>query len=220
MDRKERRRRERERKKIEENLRKETSRPDDGNTKRPTRLRRLSQFFPKTISGTKLLWRLFAAGLTITAGYALFHPHISLEPGIVLNPGDQLTTQFDAVNDSPIFNINNLKPSCYTLLVETTNRVTQRGLPGLPSPTVPVLGPKDRTTIVCRPWVGGLGAGAGNVTTAYIVMAVSYEQDWWPFSINQRFPLKGVIDSQNHVFWTHITASELRNMSPQPPVSK
>src|SRR6266404_5033790 len=121
------------------------------------------QYFGKTISRTKLLWSLVLGGLAFLGGYALLRPHISVEPGIVLNPGDPFSTQFDAMNDSLIFDVTEIKPSCYTLLVQTTNNVELRGLPARPLPMIPTLGPRDKTTITCPPFIGGLGAGSGNV---------------------------------------------------------
>ena len=166
------------------------------------------------------MWGLVGAVLALAGGYALFRPHVSIEPGIVLVPGDPYSTQFDTTNDSALFDIKNLKPSCYTVFVETDHDVQLASLPSLPLPTVPLLGPREKTTMSCRAWIGGLGAGTGNVTKAYIIVGVSYEQDWWPGVMSQTFPLRGVIDSQKGVHWTHITPSELQAMSRPSPVSK
>jgi hypothetical protein len=60
-----------------------------------------------------------------------------------------------------------------------------------------------------------MGAGAGNVITAYIVIWVRYTQEWWPGLKTQIFPLRGVVDSQKGVHWTHITRGELEALLKQ-----
>jgi hypothetical protein len=214
MDRHERRRRRR----LEEKLRKklgkellvkESSPPRTEHVESLPLQSRARQYFARAISRTKLLWGFVVSALTLLGGYALLFPHVSVEPGLLLNPGDPFSTQFNVTNDSLVFNVKELNPSCYTVFVETTNRVRLNGLPPRPSPSIPWLAAREKTTITCPPWIGGLGAGAGNVITAYIVITASYEQEWWPLQRFQTFPLKAVVDSQNGVHWTHITLPEL-----------
>src|SRR5262249_6687284 len=94
--------------------------------------------------------------------------------------------------------------------VITSHNVGLTGLPPRPQPSIPRLKPQEKATITCPPWMGGFGAGAGNVLAAYIEIDVSYKQDWWPFDQRERFPLKGVIDSQNGIHWTAITPEQLQ----------
>jgi len=209
MDRRERRRRERERKKMEVKLREETSQPhkdDKGGVLQS----RAKSYFGKTISGTKLVKGLFFSGLALASGYALFHPHVSVEPGILLNPGDPFSTQFTVTNDNRILGVQNLRSSCSTVFVETDHNIRLVGLPARPSDVIPRLGPQEQTTIDCPSWVSGFGGGVRNVVKSYIAIRVSYIQDWWPLSKNQVFPFKGATDSQKSVHWTHRTPSDFK----------
>jgi hypothetical protein len=168
---------------------------------------KIRQLFEFVVSKTKLLPSIVFGVLTLLGGYALIRPSISVEPGLLLNPGDPFSTQFEVKNDSSILDVTDIQPSCETIDVETSNNVGMVGLPGIPSPTIPVLEPGQKTTITCSSWVGGLGGGAGKVLTAYIEVDVSYK--WWWFQKVQVFPLKGVITSQGEVHWTPITTPEL-----------
>jgi hypothetical protein len=214
MDRHERRRRRRIEEKLRKKLGKEPMSKETSSARREhveslPQNRKGRRYLTRAISRTKLLWGIVVSALTLLGGYALLRPHVSIEPGLLLNPGDPFSTQFDVTNDSLVFDIKDLNPSCYTVFVETTNRVRLNGLPPRPSPSIPWLGAREKTTTSCPPWIGGLGAGAGNVTTAYIVITILYRQEWWPFQGTQAFPLKGVVDSQKGVHWTHITLPEL-----------
>jgi hypothetical protein len=166
------------------------------------------QYFDQAISRTVPLASLVVTGLAFLGVYP-FLPHVSVDPGLLLNPGDPFTTRFDVKNDNPIFSVTDFHPSCYTIHVITDHNVGMEGLPPRPAPTIPLIEPLAQTTIDCPPWVGGLGAGAGNILTAFIEIDVSYNQNWWPLVKSQRFPFKGVVDSQKGVHWTHITTSEL-----------
>jgi len=124
MDRRERRRRKRLEAKLKEKLSvKESSPPHIEHKESPTRLKRILQVFQKTVSGTKLLWSLVGAVLALLAGFALFRPQVSLDPDILLNPGDPFSTEFSVTNRNRIFTAKDLRPACYTIFVETSNNV-------------------------------------------------------------------------------------------------
>ncbi|MGB2677052.1 MAG: hypothetical protein WAN12_08230 [Candidatus Acidiferrum sp.] len=164
----------------------------------------------KTISRLTKLVNFVVIILAFLGGYVLFRPNVSVDPDLLLNPGDPFSTQFSVTNENVIFDVKDLQPFCRTIHVMTSHNIGMFGLPGIPSQTIPVLSARQKTTITCREWIGGLGAGAGDVLAAYIEIDVSYRQNWWPREKTQRFPFKGVIDSQKAVHWTHITPMELQ----------
>jgi hypothetical protein len=210
MDRRERRRR----KRVEEKLKRKLSfrESSQANIERAKSSRQSSarKYFTHALSRTKLLLGLVLSGLTLLGGLALFRPHVSVDPDLVLDPGDPFSTQFNITNQNVLFDVKNLQSFCRTIYVITSHNVGLSGLPPRPSPSIPQLGSQEKTTITCPPWIGGLGAGAGNVLVAYIEMDISYRQDWWPVERQERFPLRGVRDSQNGVHWTHITLQQLQ----------
>jgi hypothetical protein len=209
MDRHERRRRKRVENKLRKKFEKESSRAQverAGLPQEPSG----RKYLTRAISRTKLLFGLVLSGLTLLGGLALFRPHVSVDPDLVLDPGDPFSTQFNITNQNLLFDVKNLRPSCRTIYVITSHNFGMSGLPPRPSPPITELEPQQKTTITCPPWVGGLGAGAGNVLVAYIEMDVLYRQDWWPVERQERFPLRGVRDSQNGVHWTHITLEQLQ----------
>jgi hypothetical protein len=175
----------------------------------PVTVRRWESF-RKTVSGTRVLWGLILAALAWLGAYALLRPNVSIDPELLLNPGDPFSTQFIVTNENVIFDVKDVQPSCRTIHVITSNNVGQFGLPPRPSPPIPLLSARQKTTINCPTWIGGLGAGAGNVLKAYIEIDVSYRQEWWPGEKTQRFPFKGMVDSLHGVHWTHITLAELQ----------
>lgn len=211
MDRKERRRRARELKKKEDKLKKEGPRPHTEHNESIPRRTSARAYLARLTSRTrKLLWALAGAALALVGAYPSIRPHISVEPNTVLNPGDPFSTQFSVTNENLIFDTKDLQPSCRTIDVVTSHNVGMFGLPPRPSPPIPRLGPREKTTVTCPPWIGGLGAGAGNVLVAYIEIDISYRQNGWPLEEQERFPLRGVRDSQSGVHWTHITPEQLK----------
>lgn len=197
MNRHERREKERELKKREEKIRKEEERfrkePGPQN-----RLRWVGQ----------VILAIIGLGLGFGSYLAVARPHVSVEPALLLNPGDPYSTQFSVTNENSLFAVRDLHPSCRTIDVVTSNNVGMFGMPPRLSPPIPRIEPRAASTIACPPWIGGLGAGAGNVIRAFIEIDVAYKQAWWPFEQTQRFPFKGVIDSQKGVHWTHRTLSD------------
>jgi hypothetical protein len=211
MDRHERRRRKRLEAKLERKIRgKETSQLPADHKESPLLQQRGLRALLNTASIAKILWSLVLAGLALLGGYGLVRPSVSVDPNLLLNPGDPFSTQFSVTNENVLFDVHDLHPSCRTIQVITSNNVGLLGLPPRPSPAIALLSARQKSTINCPPWIGGLGAGSGNVLTAYIAIDVSYKQDWWPSEKGQTFPFKGVIDSQKGVHWTHITLPELQ----------
>ena len=58
------------------------------------------------------LWALAVAALTLLGGYAIFRPHVSVEPQVALNPVDPYTTQFNIKNENSVFDIHNVDAVC------------------------------------------------------------------------------------------------------------
>jgi hypothetical protein len=215
MDRRERRWRERERKKIEEKLKKEASRTRTTNTKEGSLRQRAREYFGRTISGTKRLKNLLFAGLALASAYALFHPHVSVEPQIVLNPVDPFSTAFVIKNESPIFPVHNLNFTCWTRLIKTSNNIRVLGMsPQQTQGTIPVLIRNASTTIGCPAVMGGLGSYTGAVQQAQIEMNISYKQTAWPLLQTESYPFASVRDSQGGVHWIHITSEQEAPFNP------
>jgi|SRR5580658_8574442 hypothetical protein len=211
MDRRERRRRKRLEAKLANKLSVKGP-PHTENTQNPAHQDSEALGPKRTIPRLKKLLNFVVIILAFLGGYALFRPNVSVDPDLLLNPGDPFSTQFSVTNENAILDVKDLQPFCRTINVVTSNNIGLFGLPPRPSPPIPVLGPRQKTTINCPPWIGGLGAGAGNVLWAYIEIDVSYKPDWW-FRETQRFPFKGAIDSQKGVHWTHVSPSELATVS-------
>ena len=211
MDRRERRRRARERKKMEETLRKQASQSRREDKPSATR-RRWMRVFQKTLLGTRVLWGTILGLLTLAGGYALLYPHVSVEPGIVLNPVEPFSTAFTIKNENSLLAIKNLDATCWTQSVTTANhiRVIAPGQFQHVQQSIPLLEPLAPSTIGCPAVMGGLGSYAGAIQEAHIEILLSYRQDWWPWTKKERYPFKSVVDSQGGVHWVHITAAEER----------
>jgi len=73
------------------------------------------------------------------------------------------------------------------------------------------LRPQEKATIPCPNLLAGIAVG--NITTAYIKIELSYKQ---LIHTQQEFPFKGVIDSQEGLHWTPITAEQMESeLQPQ-----
>jgi hypothetical protein len=212
MDRRERRRRARERKKIEEKIKKAQTQEVGGFRQRAKR------YFLKTVSGTKLVKNLFFGGLTLAGGYALFHPHVSVEPGLLLEPVNPFSTQFIVKNESKVLAVHDLTSICWTEKVDTGNNISVWAPARFErvQHTIPILEPLASSTIQCPPVIGGLGTYTGTVLRADIEMRVSYKQTGWPFTQTEDYPFTGVRDVRNSVHWVHITRREQRISVPTP----
>jgi hypothetical protein len=211
MDRRERRRRKRIASKIEGAvIAKKSPLPHKESKGSPQQEWWVKRYFSKANVGTKPLRVILGAAVAFLGAYATVRPNVSVEPDILLNPGDPFSTQFSIKNENFIADANDINPSCRTVRVITSHNVGMFGLPSRPSPEIAKLGPGEKSTITCAPWVGGLGAGAGDVLIAYIIIDISYFPQWWPKKKTQNFPFRGVVDSQKGVHWTHITLEEMQ----------
>jgi hypothetical protein len=136
-------------------------------------------------------------------------PHVSLEPDSPLNPQDPFSAQFRVTNENQLFTIRNLTGSCYFVDVVTDHNVGISALGRPLTKVIPGLEPRQGSTIDCPSIIGGIGAGAGNVTKAKIVLQISYRQNWWPFAELETYPFEGMRDAQGFVRWFHRAPSEL-----------
>jgi hypothetical protein len=216
MDRRERRRRARETKKIEQKLRKAALQPRLDHQESPTRLRQALQSLRRVVTRTYVLFTLVVALVGIASGYALFHPRVSVEPGLVLNSVDPFSTAFTIKNENSVFPVYDIKSICWTQGVNTSNNIRVWG-PGPPERTrftIPVLEPMASSTIGCPSVIGGLGSHTGAVLQAQIEINVSYRQTGWPYAQTNRYPFKSIRDSQGEVHWIHISPAEEQSMAP------
>src|SRR5713101_1808954 len=211
MDRRERRRRDRERKKVEEQFRKEGSPQKIQRKESPTHLRRGLQALQKTISGTRVLWSLVGVVLAVASGYALFHPHVSVEPELVLNPANPFSTEFKITNESGIFSVHDLASYCWTQSLSTSHNIgiwdPSRATANQPQHKISLLEPRRSSTIDCAPVMGGIGTYTGNVIHADIGISISYKQNWWPVVQTEYYPFSAMRDSQGVAHWMHVTSA-------------
>jgi hypothetical protein len=63
------------------------------------------------------------------------------------------------------------------------------------------------------PPLGGIGSYAGVVANAELEIDVSYQQSWWPFSKEERYPFAARRDVQGTVHWVHITPHEEKSLA-------
>jgi hypothetical protein len=193
---------------IEERIRKElgleVATKEVPQPKVPAPQSQIKRVFDRPLAKTIAIVSFIAS----VVGLFVLRPHVSLEPDLLLNPGDPFSTQFSATNQNLVLDVTDVQPGCQTIYVVTSNHFGMAGLPSRPSPVIPRLRPQEKSTITCPPWVGGLGAGAGNVLVAYIEIDLSYKQ---VIGVRERFPFKGAVDSQHGVHWTHITPEQLEN---------
>jgi len=143
----------------------------------------------------------------LIGGWVLFHPHVSLRPDQRLNPNDPFSTQFTIVNEGN-FDVRNLRSACTFGDVQTTHNVGMSGLTRPSLKTIPLIEPKQSSTVECPSLIGGIGAGAGNVMKADIALRVSYGQNWWPNDVVEVYRFEGKLDSNGIVHWIPLTLSE------------
>jgi hypothetical protein len=216
MDRKERRRRARERKKLEEKLRKETSRAEAELQASLTPAKRIFRRVGRVLSGTNVLLGLIGVAVTILGGWALVRPHISIEPYIPLNPVDPYSTQFTVRNENSLFDAHNINCVCWPRQMQSGNGFSVLSLAPLPNMhhEIKVLGPGATSIVDCPAAIGGLGTYSGQVLYAELEIEVSYSQSWWPFTRNERYPFASKRDVQGAVHWMHTTPEQERPIWP------
>ena len=212
MDRRERRRRKRLAAKIEQGvILKKSPQP---HTESPPPQSWVRQYFGKTISRTKLLYGLLGAVATFLSAYALFRPHVSVEPYVPLNPVDPYETQFVVRNENSIFEIHNVECVCWPRRMESGNGFSVISPVPLQNVrhTIPSLDPGDSSTVDCPPVIGGIGTYSGQVDFAELEIVVSYKQSWWPRAVAARYPFRAMRDVSKAVHWTHITPAEEKSI--------
>jgi hypothetical protein len=211
MDRHERRRRKRLEAKLQKKLSGKAALPPPiENKESPTRIGRALRAFQRTVSRTRLLWTLLLGGLSLAGGYALFRPHISVEPYVSLDPVDPYKTQFVVKNENRAFNAYNVECVCWPRRMESGNGFSVLSLGPLPNVkhTIPSLEAGDSSTIDCPPIIGGIGTYSGQVDFAELEIVVSYKQSWWPHAISARYPFRAVRDVSKAIHWVHTTPAE------------
>jgi len=161
------------------------------------------------------VWALVVAGLTLLGGYAIFRPHVSIEPGLALNPVDPYTTQFNIKNENSVFNIHSINAVCWPRTMQTTHNIGVVSIGQLPNVhhEIPLLEPGANSTVDCPPVIGGIGSYTGAVINAELEIDVSYKQSWWPFLKQERYPFAARRDVQGAVHWVHITPHEEKPFS-------
>jgi hypothetical protein len=163
----------------------------------------------------KNLWSLVVAGLTLLGGYAIFRPHISVEPQITLNPVDPYTTQFNLKNENAMFSIYNVDAVCWPRNMDSGNGFSVVSLGPLPNVhhEIALLESGASSTVDCPSAIGGLGRWSGAVLNADLELVISYRQSWWPFAREERYPFAARRDTQGSVHWVHITPREEKPFS-------
>ena len=148
------------------------------------------RWWRKLFSGTNVVVGAVITFLTLLGGWFLFHPYVSLHPDQRLNPSDPFSTEFTITNEGN-FNIRDLTSTCIFGNVETTHNVGMYGLARPSLKSIPRIEPKLSSTIECLSFIGGIGAGAGNVRTADIALRVEYRQNWWPVKMTEVYRFEG-----------------------------
>lgn len=217
MNRKERRRRAREKKKLEEKLRREAPQSHIAHAESQQPQSQGGQYFRKTVSRTKVLWGLVLGAITLLGGYALFHPHVSVEPGLLLNPLDPYSTQFTVTNNNEIFDIRTVNCVCWPRKMDSGNGFSVVSPGYLPNVhhLIPLLQSGAQSTVDCPSIIGGIGAWSGQVINAELEIDVSYNQDWWPRIQRERYAFKAVTASDKSVHWIPITPGEETPLFPK-----
>jgi hypothetical protein len=204
MGRKERRQVQREQEKLRKKREKELA-----NAPKVSLIRRLS----KAAWGN--FWAFILAGLALIGGYALFRPHVSIEPQMALNPVDPYTTQFNIKNENALFDIYNVNAVCWPRNMESGNNFSVVSLGPLPNihHEIRLLEAGASSTVDCPSVIGGVGRWSGVVANAELEILVSYRQTWWPFQRQERYPFASRRDVQGAVHWVHTTPSEEKPFS-------
>lgn len=161
----------------------------------------------RIFSGTNVVVGTFVTFLAFLGGWFLFHPHVSLHPDQRLNPNDPFSTEFTITNEGN-FDIQNLTSTCIFGNVETTHNVGMYGLARPSLQTIPQIEPRVSSTVECLSFIGGIGAGAGNVRTADIALRLEYRQKWWPARMTEIYRFQSKLGTDGIVHWIPRTLSE------------
>lgn len=220
MDRRERRRRARERKRLEDKLRREGIREgirlETERRSEETRIGRVIGVVKRAFTPPKMVGGLVVALLTVVGGWAAVRPHISVEPYLPLNPVDPYSTQFTVKNENSLFDAHDINCVCWPRKMESGNGFSVLSLGMLPNVhhEIRVLKPGASSTVDCPSVIGGVGSYSGQVLYAELEIVVSYSQSWWPSTRTERFPFVSKRDVQGAVHWVHITPEEEKPILP------
>lgn len=219
MDRRERRRRARERKRLEEKLQKEGIRLETERQRKAekTRIGRVIAVVTRAFTAPKVVGSFVVALLTVVGGWAAVRPHISVEPYLALNPVDPYSTQFTVKNENSLFDAHDINCVCWPRKMESGNGfsvVSPGMLPNIHH-EIRVLKPGASSTVDCPSVIGGVGSFSGQVLYAELELVVSYSQSWWPSTRTERFPFASKRDVQGAVHWVHITPQEEKPLFPE-----
>ena len=217
MNRRERRKRKRERKRKDQLARKSLKisapAPQERTSQQKTNgiLTRTKRFLGKAVSGTKLVKSTVFGGLALLSGYALIHPHVSVEPGVQLDSSDPFSTEFEIKNENAIFAVHDVYFTC-TLVWVVTSRGPMYNVFNHDTinnqRVIPEIAPNGGSSgVACE----GLTSSEhlGQVMKATIEINLSYRQKFWPFDPSRSYPFVGVRDIQNVVHWTRASPSEI-----------
>ncbi len=216
MDRRERRRRAREREKLEERLRKEGLRLKTEVRAAASPADRFGLSLKAIFTSAKVIWSSCAVLLTILGGWALMRPGLSIEPYLSLSSGDPYATQFAVKNENSIFEARDINCVCWPRKMESGNGFSVLSFVPLPNMhhEIKLLQPGATSTVDCPAAIGGLGRWSGQVMYAELEILVSYHQSWSPFERSARYPFASRRDEQGAVHWTHITPQEEKALFP------
>jgi hypothetical protein len=181
----------------------------------PSPPRRAFQLFRQTVSWTKVGLGVLGAVLTALTYYGTFHPHVSVEPFLTLDPVNPYKTQFSVKNENSIFDVRDVECVCWPRRMESGNgfSIVSPGLLPNVGHTIPTLVPGGSSVVDCPPVIGGLGTYSGNVDFAELEIVVSYKQSWWPITTT-RYPFKAMQDANKAVHWVHTTPAEEKPILP------
>ena len=157
---------------------------------------------------------VFALLATVVGVYAIFRPHLSVEPYVSLNPVDPYRTQFTLKNENVMFEVHNIDSVCWPRKMESGNgfSIISPGPLQNVHHMIPSLEAGDSSTVDCPPVIGGIGTYSGQVAYAELEIVVSYRQSGWPFAVQTRYPFRAVQDVGRAVHWVHITPAEERGL--------
>jgi hypothetical protein len=194
MDRKERRWRERERKKIEEKLKKGALPQNDLQKSAGQELPPTKRYFGLSISKT---WASIG-GLSTLVGlllaYLTFRPDISIEPYKLLDPANAFSEQFTVQNNS-VYALYDVRATCNIDSMKA-GAATFDNVGGAIGVIADRLSPKESTTVDCRSEIYG-------INQVEITIGLTFKPSYWPADKNLGRRFKGKKDSHGEIEWVH-----------------
>lgn len=188
MDRRERRRRQRQVKRMEEKIGKEVA--------QVRKEQRAKGYFG---IGVSRAWELIVGAsvvIGLVVAYFVFRPDVGIEPYAQLNPREAFSTEF-RISNNGLLAIHNLTSECVLKDLEDSlhNRFTSSSI-GTTRGSIAVLESKKSTTIRCP-----VAAPSAIVAKAEIAFTVSFRPDLWPFLLVQDHSFIGTKDSEGVIHW-------------------